>query len=49
MKLSILFAFLLQITMIFGISIPLNEERFLDTSIKTMDKMIDNVREDLET
>lgn len=47
MKLSILFAFLLQIVMVFGVYHIEMEDPFLETSIKTMDNMIDDIREEV--
>ena len=44
MKLSILFAVWLKFTMIFGFQ----DERFLDRSIRAMDTIIDDVRDELE-
>lgn len=43
MKLSILFAVLLKFTMIFGFQ----DGRFLERSIRTMNSMIDNVRDEV--
>lgn len=43
MKLSILFAVLLKFTIIFGFQ----DGSFLDRSIRTMDTMIDDVRDEV--